>query len=72
MGLSNNAWRAKILYRATMEENTRDDFHRKCDNKGNTIAIIESTKRTKIREYSSLSLDSIIGRKMIKKHFYQV
>ena len=67
--MSNNAWRVKILYRATLEENTRDEFHRKCDNKGTTIAIIESNKGIKIRIYISLILDSIIDTKNDKKTF---
>ena len=37
----NGERKAKLLYKATPEENTRDDFHRKCDNKGATVFILE-------------------------------
>ena len=40
----NNERKVKLLYKATLEENTRDDFHRKCDNKGATVTLIETTK----------------------------
>ena len=54
----NNERRVKLLYKATPEENTRDDFHRKCDNKGATVTIIETTKGKRFGGYTSLSWDS--------------
>ena len=54
----NNERRVKLLYKATPEENTRDDFHRKCDNKGATVTIIETTKGRRFGGYTSLSWDS--------------
>jgi len=54
----NNERRVKLLYKATPEENTNDDFHRKCDNKGATVTIIETTKGRRFGGYTSLSWDS--------------
>ena len=54
----NGERKAKLLYKATPEENTRDDFHRKCDNKGATVFILETTKGRRFGGYTSLSLSS--------------
>ena len=65
----NNERRVKLLYKATPEENTRDDFHRKCDNKGATVTIIETTKGKRFGGYTSLSWDSSSGWKNDKEAF---
>ena len=65
----NNERRVKLLYKATPEENTRDDFHRKCDNKGATVTIIETTKGRRFGGYTSLSWDSSAGWKNDKEAF---
>ena len=65
----NNERRVKLLYKATPEENTRDDFHRKCDNKGATVTIIETTKGRRFGGYTSLSWDSSSGWKDDKEAF---
>ena len=65
----NNERRVKLLYKATPEENTRDDFHRKCDNKGATVTIIETTKGRRFGGYTSLSWDSSSGWKNDKEAF---
>ena len=50
--------RVKLLYKATPEENSRYDFHRKCDNKGETVVLIETTKGRRFGGYTSLSWES--------------
>ena len=47
-----------MLYRASLKENTPDDFHRLCDNKGPTIILIETTKGKRFGGYTSLDWDS--------------
>lgn len=47
-----------MLYRASQKENTRNDFHRLCDNKGPTITLIETTKGKRFGGYTSLDWDS--------------
>ena len=56
-----NDRKLELLYKATPEENTRDDFHRKCDNKGATVVLIETTKGRRFGGYTSLSWDSSSG-----------
>ena len=51
----NNERKVKLLYKATSEENTRDDFHRKCDNKEATVTLFETTKGRRFGGYTSLS-----------------
>ena len=65
----NNERRVKLLYKATIEENTRDDFHRKCQNKGATITLIETTKGRRFGGYTSLSWSSNEGWKNDKEAF---
>ena len=50
--------KVELLYKATQEENIRDDFHRKCDNKGATVVLIETTKGRRFGGYTSLSWDT--------------
>ena len=54
----NNERKVKLLYRASLKENTRNDFHRLCDNKGPTITLIETTKGKRFGGYTSLDWDS--------------
>lgn len=56
-----NDRKVELLYKATPEENTTDDFHRKCDNKGATVVLIETTKGRRFGGYTSLSWDSSSG-----------
>ena len=65
----NNERKVKLLYKATLEENTRDDFHRKCDNKGATVTLIETTKGRRFGGYTSLSWSSNEGWKDDKEAF---
>ena len=53
-----NERKVALLYKATPEENTRDDFHRKCDNKGATVVLIETSKGRRFGGYTSLSWDT--------------
>ena len=64
----NNERRVKLLYTATPEENTRDDFHRTCDNNGATITLVETTKG-RFGGYTSLSWSSNEGWKNDKEAF---
>ena len=65
----NNERKVKLIYKATPEENTRDDFHRKCDNKGATLTIIETTKGRRFGGYTSVCWDSSSGSKDDKEAF---
>ena len=65
----NNERKVKLLYKATLEENTNDDFHRKCDNKGATVTLIETTKGRRFGAYTSLSWSSNEGWKDDKEAF---
>ena len=65
----NNERTVKLLYKATPEENTRDDFHRKCDNKGATVTLIETTKGRRFGGYTSLSWSSLQEWKDDKESF---
>ena len=65
----NNERKVKLLYKATPEENTNDDFHRKCDNKGATVTLIETTKGRRFGGYTSLNWSSDEGWKDDKEAF---
>ena len=41
---SSHCLKVEKLYTATLEENTSNDFHKKCDNKGPTIVLCEELK----------------------------
>lgn len=41
---SPHSLRVEKIYTATLEENTSNDFHKKCDNKGPTIVLCEELK----------------------------
>jgi len=47
----------KLLYKGTTDGDTNDIFHKRCDNKGPTISIIESTDGQIFGGYASKSWD---------------
>ena len=47
----------KLLYKGTTDGDTKEIFHKKCDNKGPTISIIESTDGQIFGGYASKSWD---------------
>ena len=42
--LDNRNFKSELLFRKSRDSSNPEDFHNKCDNKGNTITIIETTK----------------------------
>ena len=52
---SSQKLKAKLLYTASLEENKNDDFHKKCDGKGATITIVESSKGKRFGGYTRIS-----------------
>ena len=54
---------SELLFRKSKDGETPKDFHNKCDNKGITILIVETTKGYKLRAYTELNLDSNKGKK---------
>ena len=55
--LNNKNLNAELLFRKTRDGSTSHDFHEKCDNKGNTITFIETTKGYKFGIYTELQWD---------------
>ena len=55
--LNNRKFTSELLYRKSRDGSTPDDFHNKCDNKGITITIIETTKGIKFGGYTESSWD---------------
>ena len=55
--LNNKKFISELLYRKTRDGSTPKDFHSKCDNKGTTITIIETTKGYKFGGYTEISWD---------------
>ena len=54
----NTFLRVKLLYSPTLKENTWQDFHKYCDNKGPTIVLCEeSIKGRRFGGYTSVSWD---------------
>lgn len=49
-----------LLYTAKIEENTREDFHKYCDNKGSTIILVETTNGRRFGGFTSLSWKKMI------------
>ena len=50
--------KVKLLYSPTLEENSWQDFHKYCDNKGPTIVLCEElTKGRRFGGYTSISWD---------------
>lgn len=48
----------RLLYSATLEENTKEDFHKYCDNKGSTIVLVETTNGKRFGGFTSSSWKS--------------
>ena len=55
--LNNRAFKTELLYRQSRDGSTPKDFHNRCDNKGITITIIETTKGYIFGGYTELSWD---------------
>ena len=55
--LNNRKFFTELLYRKSRDGSTLNDFHNKCDNKGITITLIETTKGYKFGRYTELSGD---------------
>ena len=53
----NKEFKFKLLYKGTVDGDTYDIFHKKCDNQGPTISIIESTDGQVFGGYASKSWD---------------
>lgn len=49
------AFKFKLLYKGTTDGDTKEIFHKRCDNKGSTISIIESTDGQIFGGYASKS-----------------
>jgi len=67
--LNNREFNSELLYRKTRDGSTTKDFHNKCDNKGITITIIETTKGYKFGGYTELQWDNKSGEKKDKSTF---
>ena len=53
-------YHVKLLYDASLEENINKDFHKKCDGKGATITLVESSKRKRFGGYTRISWNNNI------------
>jgi len=67
--LNNKEFTAELLYRKTRDGSMPKDFHDKCDNKGITITIIETTKGNVFGGYTELEWDSNSYNKTDKSTF---
>ena len=56
----NERYRVKLLYNASLEENTNKDFHKYCDGKGATITLVESSKGKRFGGYTRISWNNNI------------
>ena len=56
--LNNKKFKAELLYRKSRDGSTPKDFHNKCDNKGITITLIETTKGDIFGGYTELPWDT--------------
>ena len=59
--LNNREFTTELLYRKTSDGSKSEDFHKKCDNKGITITIVETTKGYIFGGYTELNWDSRSG-----------
>ena len=55
--LNNRKFKSELLFRKSRDGSKPEDFHNKCDNKGNTITIIETTKGYIFGGYTELQWD---------------
>ena len=67
--LDNRKFMSELLYRKSRDGSTPDDFHNKCDNKGITMTIIETTKGNKFGGYTESSWDKSNSSKNDKSIF---
>ena len=67
--LNNRNFNTELLYRKTRDGSNVKDFHNKCDNKGNTIIFIETTKGYKFGGYTELQWDGSCQSKTDKSTF---
>ena len=52
--LNKKKFKSELLLRKSRDGSKPEDFHRKCDNKGNKITIIETTKGNIFGGYTEL------------------
>ena len=55
--LNNKNFTVQLLYRKSRDGSTPNDFHKRCDNKGITITLIETTKGYKFGGYTEFDWD---------------
>ena len=67
--LNNKLFKAELLFRKTRDGSAIKDFHSRCDNKGNTIIFIETTKGYKFGGYTELQWDNKSGGKTDESTF---
>ena len=48
----------RLLYSSTPDTNTKEDFHKYCDNKGSTIVLVETSNGRRFGGFTSLSWKS--------------
>ena len=48
----------RLLYSPTLNSNTKEDFHKHCDNKGSTIVLVETSNGRRFGGFTSLSWKS--------------
>ena len=48
----------RLLYSPTFDSNTKEDFHKHCDNKGSTIVLVETSNGRRFGGFTSLSWKS--------------
>ena len=54
----NNERQFRLLYSPTFDANTKEDFHKTCDNKGSTIVLVETSNGRRFGGFTSLSWKS--------------
>ena len=57
--LDHRLFKSELLYRKSRDGSKPEDFHNKCDNKGITLTIIETTKGYKFGGYTELQWDKV-------------
>ena len=67
--LNNRKFKSELLFRKSRDDSKPEDFHNKCDNKGNTITIIETTKGYIFGGYTELQWDQSNSFKKDKSTF---
>ena len=61
--------RAEILYRLTRDGEEISTFHKLCDNKGETLTLMETEEGNKVGIFTPLSWDNQTGEKMDMETF---